>query len=120
MDRGPIKYRTNLWMLPEEVMDTNIVVEPIITRTNVRVERRICSGTSVMRESVIAPDDMWILLLQGDLYVEVENYDLISLKAGEILHIPKDTAFRISQSSQIPPAISIVFHLKDNNGEAEK
>ena len=56
--------------------------------------------------------DEWVLLLQGEAYLEFENNEKMAFQSGDFIFIPAHKKHRINRSSIDPKCIWLAIHGK--------
>ncbi len=100
----------NIFRLPTVLLNTE-VFEPLITASNLFIERIISTGqTTPENEWYDQAKDEWIILLQGEAELIYEDGSCFQLQAGDYLLIPAHQKHRVTYTSQSPPCIWLAVH----------
>lgn len=55
-------------------------------------------------------EDEWVVVLQGNGVVEIEDGETINLNPGDWIHFPPFVRHRVAQTSADPPCIWLAVH----------
>ena len=100
----------NSFELPDE-LPGHEVVEPLVTRDRLRIERIISTGqTTPMGQWYDQDQDEWVVLLQGEAELTYGDGSSQRLQAGDYVLIPAHQRHRVSHTSKNPPCIWLAVH----------
>jgi cupin 2 domain-containing protein len=83
--------------------------EPMLSAAGVTIER-ILSAPGSASEPYDQATDEWVLLLQGEARLEVAG-EMLTLRAGQAVHLPAHTPHRVLDTSVEPPCLWLAVHL---------
>ncbi|MCB2222116.1 MAG: cupin domain-containing protein [Bacteroidetes bacterium] len=55
-------------------------------------------------------EDEWVVLLEGTAKVEIQNEQIIELKAGDYLFLPAHKIHRVNETSDVKKCIWLAIH----------
>lgn len=85
--------------------------ETLVESSKVKIERIISKGNSDAENIWYNQDkDEWVILIQGSATIAFENNEIVDLKTGEHLFIPRHKKHRITKTSIQPECIWIGVH----------
>lgn len=87
--------------------------EVLLRHGNLMIERIISEGhTTPEGKWYDQVTDEWVLLLQGEAWVEFDDAGTINLSQGDWLWIPMHTKHRVVQTSKEPHCVWLALHAK--------
>ncbi|MBK2124195.1 cupin domain-containing protein [Fangia hongkongensis] len=102
----------NLYQYPEpnehEMFDT------LLSQGNVSIERIVsCGQTTPKDKPYIQAQNEWVIVLQGEARIKIEDNEEILLEKGAHLFIPKNAKHWVTFTSTNPPVLWLAVHFKD-------
>ncbi|MBI1293266.1 cupin domain-containing protein [bacterium] len=85
--------------------------DEIVASGGLRIERIVSAGHATAPGEWYDQEwDEWVLVLQGEGRVELEDGTVHGLKAGDHLHLPAHCRHRVTQTSTEPPCVWVAVH----------
>lgn len=92
----------NLFDIPQIELNEELTTL-IMKNENIRVERIISTGQTT--DWYEQDQYELVFLLSGNAKIEYENKEIIELKAGDTIKIPKHKRHRVAFTSKTPPCV---------------
>lgn len=84
----------------------------LLARPGIRVERIVSRGQVTPADAPMVQDhDEWVIVLQGEAAMRIENSDEITLVPGDHLTIAKGQKHWVTRTSDDPPTVWLAIHL---------
>lgn len=101
----------NFFEIPSNLPDNFELFQSILSNDNLSIERIISTGQKTPDEQWLEQDkNEWVILLQGEAEIALENGVSKILKAGDYIHIPKSTKHKVKRTSAKPHCIWLAVH----------
>lgn len=100
----------NFFHLPQP-LPTSEQLDTLLETSNFRIERIISTGqVTPPGQWYDQAQDEWVILIQGEAYLEYGDGSQVFLKAGDHLLIPAHQKHRVSFTRSAPPCLWLAFH----------
>lgn len=92
------------------------IFELLCKRPDLKIERIISNGQITPEgQWYDSQEEEWVVLLQGQASLELEDGSRIHLQPGDYLLIPPHCKHRVTFTSQHPPCIWLAVHWREKN-----
>ena len=100
---------------PKDILPNEIFTD-LLKYQNIKIEKIISTGqVTPIHEIYDQPQAEWVILLQGEARLWLENTGGICLKSGDYLFIPAHQKHRVTYTSAKPPAVWLAVHIFSDN-----
>ena len=101
----------NFFEIPSNLPDNFELFQSILSNDNLSIERIISTGQKTPDDQWLEQDkNEWVILLQGEAEIAIENGESKILNAGDYIHIPKNTKHKVKRTSANPHCIWLAVH----------
>jgi len=101
----------NFFVMPEDLPKNFEFFQSVIANDILSIERIISTGQKTPDNKWLEQDkNEWVILLQGEAEMQFEGDEGKILKAGDYLHIEKNTRHKLLRTSSEPPCIWLAVH----------
>lgn len=84
---------------------------PMFENSTLRIERIVSNGAmSAQGYWYDQEKDEWVMVMQGEAIIEIENQDSKHLKKGDYLFIPAHQKHRVVYTSENPVCLWLAVH----------
>lgn len=101
----------NFFDIPKNLPINFELFQSVISNDNLSIERIISTGQKTSDDQWLEQDkNEWVILLKGEAEMLFEDGINKVLKAGDYIHIPKNTKHRVTKTTTEPECIWLAVH----------
>ncbi len=103
--------RNNIFDLPVLPGNTSTEIFETLLDGKVRIDRIVSTGqTTPEGEWYDQEKDEWVVLLQGEARLRLENAEILELVPGDAVFLSAHCRHRVEYTSKYPPCIWLAVH----------